>query len=179
MRRLAWLVPLGGAGAAAVVAGASLAASSAQPRAEHAWGAFSRAAHVAAVPRTPASVRLVVFTRNDSETDVDEPPQGFSQGDEVAVGAGLVMRTGASAGVLDVAGTATLATGRNARFQFTLTASLRGGQITATGVISAAEEPTGFTAAVTGGTGAYRGADGGVRVDFMQTRTRLTYDLAR
>ena len=58
--------------------------------------------------------------------------------------------------------------------QAVFTASLAKGQITAQGV---GGSETGFTAAVTGGTGAYQNARGQVRVRFQANQVVFTYHL--
>jgi hypothetical protein len=80
---------------------------------------------------------------------------------------------------LDVAGTLTaLLPTHTARLQFTLTATVHGSQITATGILIGSDTTQGFDAAITGGTGKYRGADGEVHVQFLTgNSSRLTFQL--
>ena len=133
----------------------------------------------AAVPHAAGTTQLVVFTRNEHSVDVDEPPAGFSQGDESTVSSGLWNAAGQRVGRLDAAGTLTaLLPTHTARLQFTLTATVRGSQITATGILIGSDTTRGFDAAVTGGTGKYRGAEGEVHVQFLTgNSSRLTYQL--
>jgi hypothetical protein len=133
----------------------------------------------AAVPHAAGTTQLVVFTRNEHSVDVDEPPAGFSQGDESTVSSGLWNAAGQRVGRLDAAGTLTaLLPTHTARLQFTLTATVRGSQITATGILIGSDTTQGFDAAVTGGTGKYRGAEGEVHVQFLTgNSSRLTYQL--
>jgi hypothetical protein len=135
--------------------------------------------HKAAVPHAAGTTQLVVFTRHEHSVDVDEPPAGFSQGDESTVSAGLWNAAGQRVGRLDAAGTLTaLLPTHTARLQFTLTATVHGSQITATGILIGSDATHGFDAAVTGGTGKYRGADGEVHVQFLSgSSSRLTYQL--
>ena len=135
----------------------------------------------AAVPHAAGTTQLVVLTRNEHAVDVDEPPAGFpSQGDESTTSAGLWNTAGQRVGRLDAAGTVTTVfmKAHTARLQFTFTSTLRGDQITATGVVIGSDATHGFDAAVTGGTGTYRGAEGEVHVQFLaQNSSRLTYQL--
>src|SRR5436190_9564217 len=133
----------------------------------------------AAVPHAAGTTQLVVFTRNEHSVDVDEPPAGISQGDESSVSSGLWNGAGRRVGRLDVAGTLTaLLPTHTARLQFTLTATVHGSQITATGILIGSDTTHGFDAAITGGTGKYRGADGEVHVQFLTgNSSRLTFQL--
>ena len=145
------------------------------------WGLQPGVApHTTAVPHAEGTTQLVVFTRNEHSVDVDEPPAGISQGDESTISSGLWNSAGQRVGRLDGAGTLTalLLQTHTARLQFTLTATVRGGQITATGVLIGSDATHGFDAAVTGGTGKYRGAEGEVHVQFLTNNSsRLTYQL--
>jgi hypothetical protein len=171
MRRKLFISGLGASLVAAVVVGVSLASASSGSGAR-VWGApagmlhFAKAAPVAAASGDPTTI--VVFSQHERETDVDEPPTGFSQADESAITAPLVNQAGARVGHIDAQGVATAVfpTTQTARIQFTFTATLAGGQITATGVGTFSNATTGFTAAVTGGTGAYQTTDGWVHVSF-------------
>lgn len=117
----------------------------------------------------------MVFSRNETATDIDNPPAGFSQGDEIVVSSPLFNRAGARVGRLDVHGVITSAVlPRNIAIQWVFTATLAKGQITAQGVQT---EEFSFKAAVTGGTGAYRNARGQVVVRFLANQVRLTYQL--
>ena len=134
----------------------------------------------AAVPHAAGTTQLVVLTRNEHAVDVDEPPAGFSQGDESTTSSGLWNAAGQRVGRLDAAGTVTAVfmQTHTARLQFTFTSTLRGGQITATGVLIGSDATHGFDAAITGGTGKYRGAEGEAHVQFLaQNSSRLTYQL--
>jgi len=143
------------------------------------WGLQPGVApHRAAVPHAAGTTQLVVFTRNEHSVDVDEPPAGFSQGDENTTSAPEWNAAGQRVGHLDAAGTVTALFQKSGRQQFTFTSTLRGGQITATGVFTFSESTQGFDAAVTGGTGKYRGAEGEVHVAFLGgNSSRLTYQL--
>ena len=67
---------------------------------------------------------------------------------------------------------------QTARGQFTFTATVRGSQITATGILIGSDTVHGFDAAVTGGTGKFRGAEGEVHVQFLANNSsRFTYQL--
>jgi hypothetical protein len=156
--------------ALAVVAGAVGAASlaTASPTGFHkiTWGlpasTSTSPAHLS-VPKVDAGdrdKRLVLISRNETETGMDNPPAGPSQGDELALHSPLYMG-GKLVGTLEGHGVATSVNEKahEAKAQFVLTAVLRGGQITATGVATlstATGAMSGFDAAVTGGTGAYQ-----------------------
>jgi hypothetical protein len=166
---------------AAVVVGASLASASSGSGAR-VWGVpasmvhFSKGVHAA----NATGATLTLISRNAHETHVDEPPSGFSQGDETTVSSPLFNAGGTRVGHLDVHGafTGVFPKSHTARLQVTFTATLAHGAITATGVASASETSNGFTAAVTGGTGAYRRTDGWVRVTFTsETTVTLAYHL--
>jgi hypothetical protein len=132
----------------------------------------------AAVPHMSGAEVVVVFTRNEHTVDVDEPPAGFSQGDESTTSAGEWNAAGQRVGRLDAAGTVTAVLQRSARLQFTFTSTLQRGTITATGVLIGSESTQGFDAAITGGTGKYRGAEGVVHVRFLTAHSsRATYEL--
>jgi len=140
---------------------------------------YGKAAHLAAVRSDPTTI--VVLTRHERETDVDNPPAGFSQGDEAAITSALFNTSGQRVGHIDAQGvfTAVFSTAQVARGQFTFTAALAHGQITATGVGTFSGSETGFTAEVTRGTGAYRRTDGQVQVIFAGPHaTRFVYHLS-
>ena len=124
--------------------------------------------------------RLVVVSRNETETEIDNPPDGeFSQGDEDVVTSPLY-RNGQKVGRLDVHLVFTqvdFEAGETA-FQVTFTSTLEGGQVTATGVgVFSEEGPPGFDAAVTGGTGAYWTTRGEVHVSFGERAVTFVYHL--
>ena len=157
--------------------GITIASASPKAPATNAWG-MPTSATAAPSKALPASAdittatTIVVISRNETETDIDNPPAGLSQGDEGVVHSPLFNRAGARVGTLDV------------QFQFTslqpmaiqaaFTASLSKGQITAQGVAGAGQT---FTVAVTGGTGAYQNARGQVTVRFQANQVLLTYHL--
>lgn len=143
------------------------------------WGLQPGVApHQAAVAHAEGTTQLVVSTRHEHSADVDEPPTGFTQGDETTTSAGLWNAAGKRVGHLDAAGTVTAVFARSARIQFTFTATIRGGTLTATGVLIGSNATQGFDAAVTGGTGKYRGAEGEVHVQFTGPHSsRATFQL--
>jgi hypothetical protein len=184
MARKLFISGLGVTLIAAAVVGVSLASASSGAGAR-VWGApasmvhYGHAAHLAAASGDPTTI--VVLTRHERETDVDNPPAGFSQGDEAAITSALFNTGGERVGHIDAQGvfTAVFSSTQVARGQFTFTATLAQGQITATGVGTFSASATGFTAAVTGGTGAYRNTDGQVRVIFTGPHsTRFVYQLS-
>jgi hypothetical protein len=124
--------------------------------------------------------RLVVVSRNATETNIDNPPEGESQGDEFVITSPL-FKGGKRVGRLDVHGVSTevnLEEGIFA-FQVTFTATLADGQIVSTGVgVFDDETDNSFTAAITGGTDRYDEAGGDVLVRFISDdAVRFAYDL--
>jgi hypothetical protein len=183
MARKLFISGLGVSLVAAVAVGASLASAS-SGNAARVWGAPAGMVHFGKAGKagTSGDPTITVVSRNARETDVDEPPSGFSQGDEVTISSPLYDTAGSRAGHLDVHGaiTALFAKAGLARGQFEFTATLKHGTITATGVATFSEsgESPGFTAAVTGGTGAYQKTDGQVQVTFTSaTTTTFVYHL--
>ncbi len=67
---------------------------------------------------------------------------------------------------------------RRAALQFTFTATLSSGQITATGVaVFTPQSQAGFEAAITGGTRRFDEAGGDVEIIFQQNAVKFVYDL--
>jgi len=85
MARKLFVSGLGVSVVAVVAVGVSLASASGSGA--RVWGApasmvhFAKAAQVAAA----ADPTITVVSKNEVETDVDEPPTGFSQGDEMTI----------------------------------------------------------------------------------------------
>jgi allene oxide cyclase-like protein len=157
--------------------GITIASASQEAPATNAWGmpASSTAAESeapAASPDITTAKTIVVISRNETTTDIDNPPAGLSQGDEGVVHSPLFNRAGAEVGTLDVHFVETSVD--PFAIQAVFTASLAKGQITAQGV---AGEGQAFTAAVTGGTGAFQNARGQVRVRFQANQVVFTYHL--
>jgi hypothetical protein len=157
--------------------GITIASAAPKAPATNAWGIPATASAApnttpAAGPDITTAKTIVVISRNETETDIDNPPAGTSQGDEGVVHSPLFSRGGATVGTLDVHFVITSLD--PFAIQAVFTASLANGQITAQGV---ATEETHFTAAVTGGTGAYRNARGQVTVRFQANQVVLTYRL--
>jgi hypothetical protein len=157
--------------------GITIASASQEAPATNAWGmpASTTAAPSQAPPASPditTAKTIVVISRNETATDIDNPPAGPSQGDEGVVHSPLFNRSGAEVGTLDVHFVITSLD--PFAIQAVFTASLAKGQITAQGV---AGEGQAFTAAVTGGTGAFRNARGQVTVRFQANQVVLTYRL--
>jgi hypothetical protein len=165
--------------AAVVVVGVSLASASSRS-AHRVWGAPTSMVHFSKAAASSSDATIVVVSRHAQETFIDEPPSGLSQGDEDTLSSPLYSRAGARVGHLDVRGafTAVFQNTHTAREQVVFTATLKAGAITATGVVTASDQSNGFSAAVTGGTGAYQKTDGWVRVTFVSATTAvLAYHL--
>jgi hypothetical protein len=161
-----------------LVGGTTLASAAPEAPATNAWGmpTAATAAPSAVLPAGPditTATTIVVISRNETQTDIDNPPAGLSQGDEGVVHSPLFNRAGARVGMLEVHFVFTSI--QPMVIQAVFTASLAGkGQIAAQGVATAG--PT-FTAGVVGGTGAYQNARGQVLVEFLANAVRLTYHL--
>jgi hypothetical protein len=165
----------------ALVGGLALASASQRTSRAH-WGlpsGTSRTTSSKAIAKGEGEHRLIFVSRHETETDVDNPPAGESQGDEITVTAPL-FRNDHKVGRLDVHAVETEASfpPPRAAIQATFTATLAQGQITATGVaVFTPESMGGFEAAVTGGTGRYDDVDGDVQVLFREHGTKFIYDL--
>ncbi|MEU0004696.1 hypothetical protein ABZ079_10435 [Streptomyces sp. NPDC006314] len=113
--------------------------------------------------------------------NVDVPPPGNSQGDELIV-TGDLIRSSATVGRFDEVCTVTR-TGPTdtSDLQCQLTLSLPGGQITVQGVFAIGSAgPGDITLAITGGTGLYRTAHGFIHaVNTNSAETQLTVHLIR
>jgi hypothetical protein len=124
--------------------------------------------------------RLVVVSRNATETQIDNPPEGESQGDQDVITSPL-FRAGKRVGRFDAHVVITEVNFEEGvfAFQVTFTATLPGGQIVSTGVgVFDEETDDRFTAAITGGTGRFDEAGGDVRVQFVsEDAVRFVYDL--
>lgn len=124
------------------------------------------------------TIHLVTKTVQEAELDLGK--EGFGQGDQF-VFADDLFRDGKKVG--DNGGVCTavrVGPGESATFQCLVTLSLPKGEITIQGLFtsSGAQEPAPFDIAITGGTGAYRSADGEVEVDIVSdTEARLTVKL--
>jgi hypothetical protein len=118
------------------------------------------------------TIRVTGVTIQDTFADLGE--QGFSLGDKFIFSAGL-RRHGERVGRLGVECTITM-TRHGGESQCVATARFGNGQITAQGLL--AGEPETFVFPVTGGSGAYLGAEGTVRVrQVTDTREILTFRL--
>src|SRR3954464_575398 len=120
---------LAGATLAALLVVGALSVASGSPRSPlRMWGLQPGVApHQAAVPHAEGTTQLVLFTRHEHSVDVDEPPAGFSQGDESTDSPGMWNSAGKRRGSLDAAGTLTAVVqqAQTVRAQFTFTATVR------------------------------------------------------
>jgi hypothetical protein len=111
--------------------------------------------------RAPAAHQLRFVAKTTQLTQIDVPPAGFGQGDEVVFHDVLVAQ-GKTIGHDGGACQATFVTkGRVPQFQCVVTFVFRGGQLTAQGLFNISN-PASFrgTFAITGGTGVYAAARG-------------------
>jgi hypothetical protein len=120
--------------------------------------------------------RLVVRERNLTETQIDNPPEGFSQGDEFVSAADL-FRRGRKVGYDDVHGAVTSVTETEVRIEILATATVRGDEITVAGSVTFTEEAADFELSVVGGTGRYDDVGGELTVSEPQGGPRLVFCL--
>jgi hypothetical protein len=123
--------------------------------------------------------RVVVRERNVTETEIDNPPEGFSQGDEFASAADL-FRQGKKVGYDDVHGVFTSVTETEVRIEILATATVRGDEITVAGSVRFTEEAAAldFELSVVGGTGRWDDVGGELTVvEEEQGTTRLVFCL--
>ena len=119
------------------------------------------------------TIRVVSINTEEAFVDVGEPD--FSLGDAFVFRSKLI-RHGHQVGHTGVVCTITSAAHEES--QCVGTARFRAGQITIQGLL--AGEPETFEFPVTGGSGAFEGAEGVLRVrELSQTRERLTFHLSR
>jgi hypothetical protein len=153
---------LGVAASAAAVVG--LAAGSVGPALGSAGGAVARDHH--------KSIRVVEISTE--QQFVDTGPQGFSLGDEFVFSSKLMKddkQVGHDGGVCTATST------KPQEFQCQATAWLDAGQITVQGLISGEQQK--FTLPVTGGSGAYTGAEGELHInELSDTKSILTFHLS-
>jgi hypothetical protein len=121
--------------------------------------------------------RLVVVERNSVETDIDNPPAGFSQGDEFA-SAGVLYSQGKKVGYSDVLGVTTFLSDTEVRIALTATATIRGDEISVAGSATFTEQGEIDTElSVVGGTGKYDDVGGELTFVESEQGTKLIFDL--
>lgn len=174
MRRRLLITGMGLLVCAAVGGTAFSAQGSSSPPKVRAWGLAPGTLGVTS-PRIahPTGTRtLVVKGRQFTATQIDNPPSGTSQGDEI-VAAGKLFQGQKPAGELEAQEVLTNVT--PGRLVVTFTALLAGGQITASAVVHFNNNPAPVTAAIVGGTGAYRQVRGVVYLTSVGSSTKLTF----
>ena len=120
------------------------------------------------------TIRVLSTNTEEGGGDVGEP--GESVGDMFAFSS-LLTKHGRTVGHTGVACTVTSL--ERAEAQCVGTASLRRGQITVQGLIGEESDEEEFELAITGGTGAYEGAEGTLVVrELSETRELLTFHLS-
>jgi hypothetical protein len=129
----------------------------------------------------PSGRTIDIHAATAQENFMDASPAGFSLGDVAVIHDHLTNAGGKPAGHDGVVCTVTLVTSHGAQFQCLVTAHLKGGDLTAQGLFTEPfrqpHHPT-VLFAVTGGTGAYAGADGFVRVhEVSEEETDYTFHL--
>jgi hypothetical protein len=128
---------------------------------------------------------IELFEHSDQQQTVDHPPTGPDLGDEFVFSSVLLTRAGGSQVGSD-GGVCTLVReeqgGTRTTAHCVAAARLERGQITVQGLVTLTDAPTAppFELAVTGGTGAYQGATGHLRVEGInETDSTLTLVLER
>jgi hypothetical protein len=121
--------------------------------------------------------RLVVTERNATETEIDNPPEGFNQGNEVAF-AGDLYRGGELVGYDDGHAVFTLVTETEARIEVQATATVRGDEITVAGSFTFTEEAVPDPElSVVGGTGRYDDVGGEFTLVEQENHPRFVFCL--
>lgn len=120
--------------------------------------------------------RVIVVERNATETQIDNAPQGFSQGDAFASAADLYWR-GKKVGYSDVHGVSTYVSETKVRVALTATATIRGDEISVVGSASFTEGAGELEFSVVGGTGRYDDVGGELNVVEDGQTARLVFDL--
>ncbi len=165
-----------------LIGGVTLASASSTAAQRNAWGIPSfpgaKTRPALEVPRIDEAETLVLFSRGGSETDVDEPPAGESQGDEFTVHQGVFNEFGTRVGQLDVHGTESQLSRRQVSILISFTVSLSNGEIDADGVGSFTPTTEELDFGVTGGTGHYQNVRGEVHLEFLPNNSvKATYHL--
>ena len=111
------------------------------------------------LPDDDVDKRLVLVERNLTETFIDNPPEGDSQGDQFVLSSDLFRTNGKRVGHLDAHGVVTLVTEQQFRVLINGTASLPGGEIENQGVGGRDSE-----FGLTGGTGRYDDVGGELHI---------------
>lgn len=121
--------------------------------------------------------RLVLVERNAVETDIDNPPEGFSVGDEVVFSGDLYWR-GKKVGYDDGHAAITFVSETRVRAHGTFTATVRGDEINAAGSVTFSETgPVDFELSVTGGTGRYDDVGGEVTIVEQGQTVKFVFNL--
>lgn len=175
MRRLMAIVAIGAM--LSVVASMTLATASNNGPTKASWRSLVSAAPQAANGDNDGDVRLVLVERNATETEIDNAPEGFSQGDAVAFSGDLYWR-GKKVGYDDGQAVFTFIGQDQVRVHATFTATVRGDEINGAGSVTFTE--TGaldFELSVTGGTGRYDDVGGEVTIIEREQNVKFVFDL--
>jgi hypothetical protein len=160
------------AGSVALAAG-----SQGSPVRKASWRNLVSSAASAQADDGNGETRLVLVERNAVETEIDNPPEGFSQGDEVAFSGDLYWR-GKKVGYDDGHAVFTFVGERQVRVHASFTATVRGDEINAAGSVTFRETgPVDFELSVTGGTGKYDDVGGEVTVVEQGQTVKFVFDL--
>ena len=120
--------------------------------------------------------RLVFVETNHKETEIDNPPAGQSQGDELAFSS-ILRRHGQAVGRADAHVTVTHLGQNEFRALFNGTASLPHGEIELQGVAVFTRQTAEFNFGITGGTGAFDDAGGNFHVVEQGQKVKLIFDV--
>jgi hypothetical protein len=120
--------------------------------------------------------RLVFVERNLTETFIDNPPEGDSQGDEFALSS-VLTKNGKRVGRLDAHGVVTLVSEQQFRVLINGTASLPGGEIENQGVAAFTQTTGELEFGLTGGTGRYDDIGGELHIVEQGDTTKFVFDL--
>jgi len=128
-----------------------------------------------------ANPQVLHYTSTTSKSGyVDNAPKGLSAGDQLTQHS-MWSRNGAKAGTMALTATITLRTSpQTGEVMFTAVARLQAGQVALTGTFDIVPQNQTFSAAITGGTGAFRNARGeAVFKQVSGTRTLVTLYVGR
>jgi hypothetical protein len=120
--------------------------------------------------------RLVFVEAAFTETFIDNPPEGDSQGDEIAISA-VLTKNGKRVGRLDAHAVLTFVSEQQFRALANVTASLPRGEIEVQGVVVFTQTTADFELGVTGGTGRYDDVGGEFHIIEQGDVVKYVFDL--
>lgn len=175
MRRLMAIVAIGVL--LSVVASMTWAGASNSKAKKVSWRSLVSSAPAVADGDNDGDERLVLVERNATEVEIDNAPEGFSQGDEVAF-SGDLYKHGKKVGYDDGQAVLTFVSEELVRFHATFTATVRGDEINGAGSVTFKETGTvDFELSVTGGTGKYDDVGGEVTIVEQGEDIKFVFEL--